>query len=346
MTIGRYLRGVALIVCLSIPIRSAWAGDAVVLIEAGPSDSQLTAVLVRLRAELESVDFKVLVSESVDLEPELEHDPGTRVVAIVVVRRDDDGRSLDITVTNRLSGAMLSRRVDAARSGDKASSIIALKTTEAVRASLAELTILPPIQTNVEGPKAPPIPSSSPPPPVPQEILPPPSGIGVSLGAAALALAIPGGAVALAETIRVSEEFHDGLAIRLSLVTQAPSLHFSTATGTASLRGEVGTLEAVVRVASAQRTWLSLSGGAGVHAFQIEGQSSIPNQRPLTESRWVPLFTAGLSGGWSLAPRVALVVDVQGMLSVTRSDVVIVDDEVSHIGPVMLLAGMGLLFRP
>lgn len=92
-----------------------------------------------------------------------------------------------------------------------------------------------------------------------------------------------------------------------------------------------------------QRTfqWI-VSGGAGVFHVRVEGDGFFPYQGRTTQT-WSALAKAGWGAAATLAPRLAFVAELEGLVAFSPTRVLVGDTEVGRMGSPALLLSAGIV---
>jgi hypothetical protein len=341
---SRGLCAAILLVTLPVALEASGRADdarsRVALVRSSSNDPVLREASTRLRAELLDAGFEVVEVDRPPGDPRSEVEdaaPTTTSFATVAMSRAVNGAFADVWISDHLTGKTVVRRIEVG-AGPDATSVLAIRALELLRASLLEVASSgrpsePPMSAPSDVMKwiAPALPSA-PPPPVLQ---------GTALGLGALALdGLRGIGVAVGPTVSLSRgvgPWFGRVALAAPLV--GPVLH--AAAGNATIRQELGYL--AVGWASepkplAMYAWI----GAGGFDLHTDGSAVAP-YRGSGGGIVSLLGTAGLGGLARVGPRIALTADVTAIVLDPQPIVVIAGRDAGSAGAPSAGVSLGVL---
>lgn len=327
-----WLWATLMIACLP---RAARANTQVVLIQPEAGDSVLLEALFRLRGELSAVGFDVVTGPGPDHNPrwELEQASTPDTMVSVTLRRSEDDSGVDVWILDRLSGKTLIRRITVALASPSAPTVLAVRTTELLRASLLEATVDPPV-------------NPAPRPPVPAVVArwmaPPRRALladwSVDLGAEVLVS--PGLGANVLPALRVGRGLYRSLALRLyGAATVAPSVS-RTAVGEASLDQEILGADLAYALFADRVVAPTISLGAGVYHLGLTGRTTTAPYEGASSSRWTALLRGGLGVAFRMNARVSVLVDADVVVTLPAERVRIADEVIGTVGAPSFLGGV------
>ncbi len=273
--------------CLVLLVSTAASAQRVVLVVPPAPDEVLSEAFNRLRAELELQGFETSTVElgaNNDTPDELsELARATGAFAGISLVQRVGTPTAQVCIADRVTGKTTLRTL-ALGNGRDAPSVLAVRTTDLLRASLREFADErpPPEVVGVE---------AKPPPPVVQQFaLPPPKRFRLDARAAALGFNEkigPGFGPALALSYRASPRFSVGLL----LIGPAVGASLETSLGSATVRQELATLQLGVAVVRSERFELRPTASLGVYHFDANGVVG-PPLAPVSDQ--VTSFAVGL----------------------------------------------------
>lgn len=319
--------------CLVTP-GYAWA-ERVLLVAPPPNDGALSEAFNRLRAELQLQDFEVEVLPASDHSvsaDELER-AAQRADAFagISLNRSGTGADADVSIADRVTGKITIRHLVIA--GRDSPRVLAVRAVDLLRASLRELPPGERPPTDVVGVS---------------HALPSPSLRAFS--AERDRFLVSAAAAALVSYRRISNGYGAALGLRyhpserwgigLSLVGPLLGARFRASIGSASLRQELGQIQASFRVSPPGRFELTSVVGAGAYHLQAQGEVVSPlNSR--TSAVWSFVGSGGFEARCKLTRALAVGGSIQALLLAPRPAVA-VDTELEELGQPLLLATAGL----
>jgi hypothetical protein len=325
------------------------AGDRyrVVVLKPPSTDEITTVALARVRGELTAAGFDVREipqDPSADIRDVLETvgrdlDP---IATFAIIRGPSaaGAGAADIWVNDRLAGKSVIQSVhlvSSASDPERAATVLAVQAVELLKASLAQYWI---------GPAAlPPRPAAPPAEAAPPGREAPYVSAGFTAEAAVGRLDSVGAVGAVWEPIvRLAYGGPGGWAARASFGGLGSDTELHTATESALLQQQVGTLEAVRSFHVVARAQLFASAGAGAYHLRVVGTGTGTWHGTVT-SAWAALAIAGAGLALPLGERLALLVEGQALVTFPSVVVRIDDAEAGRTGLPALLASAGLLGR-
>jgi hypothetical protein len=319
----------------------------VALAQPAGSDELQIEVATRIRAELETAQFEVVVVtldagvdprqgvEMAGLEP--------RPMATIAIVRLQNRPAVDVWVSDRVTGKTLVKRLDVARRD--ASSALAIHAVELLRASLLELRTQSTVREGAPAEGAAPVTKEVSEwvdraivPEAPKPIFSRPA-IGVAVAAL---MGSPRLGPAFAPVLRASVGGQRGFAARLTFVGPAVGAEHQGASGTATLRQELALAEIVY--APSRRALVPIfSAGIGGYHLRVKGDATDPSYRGVPSDVWALLGDVGLGVAARLGSSAALSLDVHGFFTQPAATVVIGDATIGTVGRPSILASLGLL---
>ena len=308
-----------------------WRGLVVVLVPP-INDDVMRNALARVSGELAAAPFKTITSpidpdSDVMAQVETAGSDQAATAAFAIVRDRDPGSGrVTIWVSNRIAKTTTMQRMQVEGGDvDRAAARLAVETVELVRASLAGLW-----------------PTPSPPPVVVEEPAAPPG--------ARLALAVSVGRLTdFGDTpsfwvpqIAASYARPGHLGTRLTVSGLGTGASVSTMMGSARIERAMATLGLVWSFRPERVVQPTVGIAAGVHHWAVHGMSGTPGLAADTAA-----FTAmaGASAGLALAltPRVAVLLEAEGLMSWPTQTVRIYNEDVATFDRPNLFAHAGLL---
>lgn len=340
----------ASLVLLSTLLASA-APSRVVLVR-GAGGELVEEATNRLRAELVAAGFEVSdAAAAVGSDPRGAVEQAAReagAFAAVIVSPAAGGTTADIWVTDRVTGKTSVRTVEVR--GTTAAADLAVRAVDLLKASLLEATssdgrAKPAAPADVERwmkPAAPGVASSSPAPP-----LPPPRSRpffeGLVLEAGGGMLHAPGGiGPAGCPALRLSFGWPAGIGVRLGVVGPAVGAALESPLGTATVRQELASLEVFYAFDLRSSFIPVVSLGAGLYHLDATG-APLPPYTAASDEVWSGLFGVGAGGVYRLTDRVALTMDVRGLMTAPRPVVALAGQELGSAGRPSILWTAGVL---
>jgi hypothetical protein len=289
------------------------APSQVVLLRSGAGDAVTRRAEARLSAELRAAGFDVT---EVDAKPGIDTrtaiettSTALRPIATLAILPAAPGAAAEVWLSDRVTGKLVIRRVDAPGTADETAADLALRAVELLRGSLLEITV-----ENRPGPTA-----VTPPPPevtrFVQEAEPVRpafalQGLGVALGGAG-SYASGGLGPALAPVLRLSYGFASGLQVRASVRGPSSSTEVAATEGTA----RVGQASAAADLAWVFRPRADLQpyvfAGAAIDRFRVDGTGRSSLFPGRSGTAWIPAPVAGAGAFLRLGRLAALFLEAQ-----------------------------------
>lgn len=320
--------------CIMACPRQAMA-QRVLLVRPPPTDTVLSEAFNRLRAELALQDFEVdvLDASAHPLSPdELREAARQRdAFAGVSLARSGTGANADVCIADRVTGKISLRRL-AITAGRDSPRVLAVRAVDLLRESLRELRMGERPPADVIGVAA------APPPPAVRSFG---ERTQFQLSAAAFAL---GGATDISNGYGAGLGFWYRSTARFGigvlLVGPLLGARYSSESGSASLRQELGQLRARFDLLLPGRFELGPVLAAGVYHLQAQGEVEAP-LAARSASVWSFAGSCGIEGHLALTGPVSLNAAVHALL-LTPRPVVAVDTASEALGQPLLLASLGM----
>jgi len=310
-----------------------WRGLVVVLVPP-ISDDVMRNALARVSGELAAAPFKTITTpidpdSDVMAQVETAGSDQSATAAFAIIRDRDPGSArVTIWVSNRISGTTTMQRMQVEGGDvDRAAARLAVETVELVRASLAGLW---------------PTPAAQSPPPVVEKPAAP-----------------PGPRLALAVSVGRLTDFGDTpsfwvpqlaasygrpghIGVRLTVSGLGTGASVSTMMGSARIERAMATLGLVWSFRPEHVVQPTVGIAAGVHHWAVHGMSATPG---LADDTSAFSAMAAASAGLALAftPRVAVLLEAEGLMSWPTQIVRIYNDDVATFDRPSLFAHGGLL---
>ena len=338
---------ILLALALSLP-RPAAAASRVVLLRSGNGDALGRQAETLLAAELRASGFEVVTRErapGLDLRADMDGAAGAlRPIAVLTIAATT-GAAAEIWLSDRVTGKLVIRRIEAGGDGDPAASL-ALRAVELLRGSLLEITVDPPSPA--------PAPRPAPPPDVARFVATTSAGhrawfvegLGLSLGGALFGTPRAAG-VTYAPALRLSYGGRRSFCLRLSVVGpgsvgDAPVHDGPSLLGTAHLHQELALLELVRAFRPDTRLQPFASVGGGAHQLRVTGTGGSPVFPDRQGRRLSAVVTGGLGLALRLGNRAALV--LEGTLLAGRpTEITVAGLRAARVGPLTFVGGAGLM---
>ncbi len=340
---SRGLCAAILLVTLPVALEASGRADdarsRVALVRSSSNDPVLREASTRLRAELLDAGFEVVEVDRPPGDPrsEVEDAPTTSSFATVAMSRAANGAFADVWISDHLTGKTVVRRIEVG-AGPDATSVLAIRALELLRASLLEVASggrpsEPPMSAPSDVMKwiAPALPAA-PPPPVLQ---------GTALGLGALALdGLRGIGVAVGPTVSLSRGIGPWFGrVALAAPLVGPVLH--AAAGNATIRQELGYI-AVGWASEPKPVGMYAWIGAGGFDLHTDGSAVAPYRG--TGGGVVSfLGTAGVGGLARVGSRIALTADVTAIVLDPQPIVVIAGRDAGGAGAPSAGVSLGVL---
>jgi hypothetical protein len=344
------LRAIVFAAAVALPSSALAERARVALAQPAEPDEIQAEVATRIRAELETALFEVVV---VPLDPGMDPRQGVESAAIdpkplatVAIVRLQNRPAVDVWISDRLTGKTLVKRVDVGRKPDtEITSALAIHAVELLRASLLEVrTQSRPDATPAEGSPSP-IPNEvvdwvdhAIRPPAFQPLFARPT---IAVGAATI-YGSPAVGAAFAPVLRASIGASSGVAARLSFVGPAFSGRLRGPRGSASVRQEL----AMVEVAYApSRQWLMPMASAGIGGYHLDmrGDATDPAYTGGEGQFWALLADIGAGIAARLGPGAALSLEAHGFITQPTAHLFIGDTSIATVGRSSLLVSLGIV---
>jgi hypothetical protein len=331
---------------LGLP-RPATAASRVVLLRSGSADALARQAETLLAAELRASGFEVLTRERAPgLELRADIDAAAialRPIAVMAIAATA-GAAAEIWLSDRVTGKLVIRRIEAGTEGDPAASL-ALRAVELLRGSLLEITV-------EESPA--PTPRPAPPADVARFVATTApdhrawfvEGLGLSLGGALFATPSAAG-ITYAPALRLSYGGRRSFCLRLSVVAPGSagdaSVHDGASLlGTAHLRQDLALLELVRSFRRDARLQPFASVGGGAHQVRVSGTGGAPIF-PDRRGRSVgAVATAGAGVALRLGNRAALVVEASALAG-RSTEITVAGLRAARVGPLTFVGGAALM---
>lgn len=300
----------------------------VILLRPPEIDELMREALARITGELAAARFRVIIvalDRSVDPIDQVEVvgrdlDP---VAAFALVRGSkENAENVELWISDRLAQRTTIQRMRV-QGGDlsKAAEVLAVESVELLRISMADLW---------PRPEAPQVVRETPPPPAPQNQASLTLGVGMlqEIGTSAPA--------AWAPFARVAYGRAGGLWGALALRGLGPGSDRAASEGSVRLRREAAWLELGWAFRAGSRLQPHVFLGGGADHVRAEGMAPAPARAHVRDS-WGGLALGGAGLGLTVVGRLALVLDVEGMLYFPSGVVRIADADVRFDRPSVLV---------
>jgi hypothetical protein len=312
------------------------------LVRSASSDRVLHEATTRVRAELLEAGFEVVEVDSAPGDGRSEVEGAAQdaaCFATIAMQRATNGAFADVWIADHVTGKTVVRRLQV-RAGENATSVLAIRTLELLRASLLEVAAKVP-------PAEPPMAAASDVMKWVEPALPErpaarsPSLRGTALGFGMLVLdGLRGIGLAVGPSVSISQGFGAWFArVAFAGPLLGPSLQ--TTAGSATVRQELGALElgwASTPAPVAARAWI----GAGAYDLHTDGSAPAP-YRATSGDALALLTTAGVGALAQLSPRVGLTLDLTFSLLEPQPVVVIAGRDAGSAGPPLFGASLGMI---
>jgi hypothetical protein len=350
----RRLLHLAITCLLLASLRLASAAPSRVVLVRSSGGELVEEATNRLRAELLAAGFEVRIDAvPADVDPRSAVERAARetgAFAAVIVSPSSGGTAADIWVTDRVTGKTSVRTVEV--NGTTAAADLAVRAADLLKASLLEATAdtgraRPPAPADVQRwvqptpPPKPPRPENPPPPSRPPERRPFFTGLVLEAGGGLLYA--PGGiGPAGCPALRLSYALRNGFGLRLGVVGPAIGAALESSVGTATVRQELGSLEVFHAFDVHPSLVPVVSLGGGAYHLHASG-APLPPYIGASGEIWAGLLTAGVGGAYRLTDRVALTLDMRGLLTAPRPVVTLAGQEIGSAGRPSILWTAGVL---
>jgi hypothetical protein len=336
-----------LAVSLAALPRAGAAASRVVLLRSGSGDALARQAETLLGAELRASGFEVVTRERAsdqDLRADIEAAAGAlRPIAVLAIAAAGEAAA-EIWLSDRVTGKLVIRRIDAGGDGDAAASL-ALRAVELLRGSLLEITVEAPLRPEAR-PTLPPDVARFVASTAPGHRAWFVEGLGLSLGAAVFGTPTSLGPT-YAPALRLSYGARRRLCVRLSVmgpgsVGQA-SVHDGEAlVGTARVHQDLLLLEAMLAFRREARIQPFLSAGAGLHRVRVAGTGGSPLFPGNQGTSLGAALDAGAGLALRLGNRAALVLEAHAVGILPATDVAVADQRAVRVGPFTAVGAAGL----
>jgi hypothetical protein len=334
-----------LAVSLVVLPRAGAAASRVVLLRSG-GDALPRQAETLLAAELRASGFEVTTRErapALDLRADIEAAASALRPIAVLALAATSGAGAEIWLSDRLTGKLVIRRIEAGGDGDTAASL-ALRAVELLRGSLLEITV-----------EASPTPQArpAPPPDVTRFVaITAPGhrgwfveGLGLSLGAAVLGT--PTAGATYAPALRLSYGGRGRVCLRLSVLgpgsVAEASVHDGGALlGTARVHQDLALLEALVAFRRDARLQPFLSLGGGLHHVRVSGTGASPIFPDGQGTSLGAALDAGAGLALRLGNRAALVLEAHAVGTLPATEIGVADQRAARVGPFTAVGAAGL----
>ena len=325
------------IALLAGPPRAGAAASRVVLLRSGSADALPRQAETLLAAELRASGFEVATRErapGLELRADIEAAAAAlRPIAVLAIAAAD-GAAAEIWLSDRVTGKLVIRRIDAGGDGDTAASL-ALRAVELLRGSLLEITF--DRSPTAGNPAAPADVARFVATTAPGHRAWFGEGLGVSLGGAVFATPSALGAT-YAPALRVSWGGRGRLGLRLSLLGPGSageaSVRDGTAlVGTARVHRELALVEALVAFRRDAQVQPFVSLGAGVHHLRVTGVAGSPAFSERRGSSLAPALDGGAGLALRLGNRAALLLEVHLLGTQHPAEITVADQLAARVGP-------------
>jgi hypothetical protein len=332
---------------LGLP-RLAMAASRVVLLRSGSGDALGRQAETLLAAELRASGFEVVIRErapGLDLRADIDGTAGALHPIAVLAIAATTGAAAEIWLSDRVTGKLVIRRIEAGADGDPAASL-ALRAVELLRGSLLEITF--------DQPAPAPAPRPAPPPDVARFVATTApghrtwfvEGLGLSLGGAVFGTPAAAG-VTYAPALRLSYGGRRSFCLRLSVVGpgsvgDAPVHDGPSLLGTAHLHQELALLELVRAFRRDTRLQPFVSLGAGLHQLRVTGTGGSPIFPDRRGRSLGPVAGGGLGAALRLGNRAALVLEAN-LLASRPTEITVAGLRAARVGPLTMVGGAGLM---
>lgn len=260
----------------------------VVVVQPTTPDEVATETLTRIQGELVAAGCEVVSIDSRNLAAT----PGERVeiasialdaLAAFEIVHDADHLNMEIWVADRLSGTPVVRRIDVQlESGSRATSTVAVRAVELLRASLLERLVKSAVQGSTPEQASPINVLVAPPPRIPR--------LGLEIGPT-ISESTVGKRPDWLGVARIGYRLSSTFALRASFTGLGPGTAVGGTSGSASLQQQIGTIDVTAgHTHGALRPFASL--GMGVHHLDVEGTPAL-GYLGNRQSYWNTIIRAG-----------------------------------------------------
>lgn len=313
-------------------------GTTVVVLQPEPNDPVLAQALLRLENELRAAGFEVTKGPGPDHDPrwELEHASNPDTLVTITLRRAEGEEAVDLWVLDRLSGKTLIRRIHVPLDEPNAPTVLAVRTTELIRASLLEVTAQP---ASNSAPHAP-VPS------VVQNWMKPPSELfsGFQFQIGATTLYSYGLGAAFMPSIRVGFPSVGPLSVRALAASTVVAGSSVSSDGRADYDQQMFGVEALA-AAGRTHTWVPFASlGAGAYHVRTAGQSTSTPYSNSEASAWALYGDAGLGLAFRTSESLTLIADLHAILLLPRERVMIGSTSAGLVGAPSWMFGLHAMF--
>jgi hypothetical protein len=314
------------------------AAPLVVLVRPSPDNAQLDEAFVRLRAELSSAGFEVVIADG-----EAQADPRETIEQTLRERSPAATIGIfgaELWIADRLTGKTVVRTLDAGETGGRrAPEVLAIRASELLRASLSELLFSP-------GETGPPPVAAKPPPAVTHwvsEALEPGQKafrFGFEAGAAVLG-SLEGVPPAVTPLVRVRLALGKGFLVRATAAGLGTRPEVRSDVDTASIRQDLLLAELQARLFANKPLRPLATIGVGAYRFGVEGNAAWPHSG-LDGWRFNPAAAIGLGLALRLHPHLELSFETHAIFVHPYPAVRFFDETVARAGRPTLFASLTL----
>jgi hypothetical protein len=322
----------------------------VIVLKTSDADPVAAEATARVQGELGAAGFHVVVLPvAADSASSKVKTAGTDLGAAgafaILVHQEQGARVAEIWVSDRIRQVTV---LESARmtAGDheRESEVLAVRSVELLRASLAELWL----PREVPLPPPPPV-SAAAPAPVPQEA---PrheararpafaSGIGIGVGAG-LMDSFGGTGPIWVPSLTLTYGWETGLSVQLAFRGLGPVIELGTSVGTAKVEPQFASVDVVKTWWPRARVVPFAVVGLGAQHVRVSG-TAVPPFEGMTSDVWSPWTSAGLGAGVPLYSGLSLVLESRAAAAWPPTAVRIAGVDVGHVGAPSLLADAYLL---
>jgi hypothetical protein len=338
----------------------------VVILESSTSSSIVRHCLTRIRQELLAEGFEVSSvdpgdrRDPVSIGRRMEREVG--VVAVIALVGDPEHAGAELRILDRIGATPHVRRIPAPVD-DRARlpEILAIRTSEVLKASALELLLEP---DEASAPESPPPPAASvaaasPAPAAPtmstagaapaltaaRESIEPPASPSLRFGLEAgisLLESVGGPALAAAPIIRGRIGLGDRLVLRATLVGLGSQPRVESPVGSASVAQSFGLVELGVAFRPGRRWRPTASLGAGALYVHGDGEG-IPPFRGARDARWAGALDAGVGVLTQLGGALALTFELHGLLAFPHPTLRFSDVDAGTVGFPAFIASLTII---
>lgn len=316
MGVGRAI--VALLWCaVVLSVAGGVRAQRVALVRPADDDAVLIDAFNRLHAELRIHAFEPLVLEATTTtrDPDGLAMAAQRADALACIAfvRHDGKTAVEVWLADRVSGKITMRTLELSHTSD-ASSVLAIRAVDLLRASLRELDLVERPPPEVVGVDPRPVPEAV------QALTAAPEPLWSLRAEGTLVLDRPALGPAFGPSLGVTRRLSDR--IDLGLTVAGPLLFGSWKTneGAASVRQQLAWAEVRMHAFHSRALKLGANLALGEHYLYAQGQARSPLMSR-TDDVWSFLFGFGLHAQWNMVTRVAVILSVRGLILTPRPGV-------------------------